>query len=90
MLGAGGSGNTAIATRGDARAAGRRAEADGVDDGGREHGDYVGGSDVTMMASVTDVAGVNSISARILANAAAAMAGMVQAPRDRSRRRPSR
>ena len=41
---------------------------------------YVGGSDVTMMASVTDVAGVNSISARILANAAAAMAGMVQAP----------
>ena len=42
--------------------------------------DYVGGSDVTMMASVTDVAGLNSISARILANAAAAMAGMVQAP----------
>jgi uncharacterized protein (UPF0261 family) len=34
-----------------------------------------------MMASVTDVAGVNSISAQILANAAAAMAGMVQAPR---------
>jgi uncharacterized protein (UPF0261 family) len=33
-----------------------------------------------MMASVTDVAGVNSISGRILANAAAAMAGMVQAP----------
>jgi uncharacterized protein (UPF0261 family) len=32
------------------------------------------------MASVTDVAGVNSISGRILANAAAAMAGMVQAP----------
>jgi uncharacterized protein (UPF0261 family) len=42
--------------------------------------DYVGAADVTMMASVTDVAGVNSISARILANAAAAMAGMVQAP----------
>jgi uncharacterized protein (UPF0261 family) len=33
-----------------------------------------------MMASVTDVAGINSISARILANAAAAMAGMVLAP----------
>jgi uncharacterized protein (UPF0261 family) len=32
------------------------------------------------MASVTDVAGVNSISGQILANAAAAMAGMVQAP----------
>jgi uncharacterized protein (UPF0261 family) len=43
-------------------------------------GDYVGGVDVTMMASVTDVAGINSISARILANAAAAMAGMVLAP----------
>jgi uncharacterized protein (UPF0261 family) len=42
--------------------------------------DYVGAGDVTMMASVTDVAGVNSISARILANAAAAMAGMMQAP----------
>jgi uncharacterized protein (UPF0261 family) len=42
--------------------------------------DYVGASDMTMMASVTDVAGVNTISARILANAAAAMAGMMQAP----------
>ena len=41
--------------------------------------DYVGGSDLTLMASVTDVAGINSISGRILANAAAAMAGMVQA-----------
>jgi uncharacterized protein (UPF0261 family) len=42
--------------------------------------DYVGATDVTLMASVTDVAGVNSISGRILANAAAAVAGMVQAP----------
>ena len=32
------------------------------------------------MASVTDVAGLNSISGRILANAAAAVAGMVKAP----------
>ncbi len=40
---------------------------------------YVGSSDVTMMASITDIAGVNSISAQILANAAAAMAGMVKA-----------
>jgi uncharacterized protein (UPF0261 family) len=31
-----------------------------------------------MMASVTDIAGVNSISARILANAAAGIAGMVK------------
>ena len=33
-----------------------------------------------LMASVTDIAGINQISARILANAAAAMAGMVDAP----------
>jgi uncharacterized protein (UPF0261 family) len=80
VLAAGGSGNTAIATRAmqalpvgapkvmvSTMAAGNTA-------------DYVGASDVTMMASVTDVAGVNSISARILANAAAAIAGMMQAP----------
>jgi uncharacterized protein (UPF0261 family) len=40
----------------------------------------VGASDIMLAASVVDVAGINSISARILANAAAAMAGMVQAP----------
>ena len=80
VLAAGGSGGTAIATRAmqalpvgapklmvSTMAAGNTA-------------DYVGASDVTMMASVTDVAGVNSISGRILANAAAAMAGMMQAP----------
>jgi uncharacterized protein (UPF0261 family) len=80
VLAAGGSGNTAIATRAmqalpvgapkvmvSTMAAGNTA-------------DYVGASDVTMMASVTDVAGVNSISGRILANAAAAVAGMIEAP----------
>lgn len=80
VLAAGGSGNTAIATRAmqalpvsvpklmvSTVAAGNTA-------------DYVGASDVTLMASVTDVAGINTISGRILANAAAAMAGMVQAP----------
>ncbi len=80
VLAAGGSGGTAIATRAmralpvgapklmvSTMAAGNTA-------------DYVGESDVTMMASVTDVAGVNSISGRIMANAAAAMAGMLQAP----------
>ena len=39
------------------------------------------------MASVTDVAGLNTISAQILANAAAAMAGMVSARAGRARRR---
>jgi uncharacterized protein (UPF0261 family) len=40
---------------------------------------YVGESDLILIPSVTDVAGVNRISARILANAAAAVAGMVLA-----------
>jgi len=39
---------------------------------------YVGPADVTMMYSVTDVAGLNRISRRVLANAAGAIAGMAQ------------
>jgi uncharacterized protein (UPF0261 family) len=39
---------------------------------------YVGSRDITMMPSVVDVAGLNSISRRIYANAAAAIAGMVR------------
>lgn len=38
---------------------------------------YVGETDLCMMASVTDVAGLNRISRRVLGNAAHAMAGMV-------------
>jgi uncharacterized protein (UPF0261 family) len=41
---------------------------------------YVGESDVVLFPSIVDVAGVNRISARVLANAVAAMAGMVGAP----------
>jgi uncharacterized protein (UPF0261 family) len=41
---------------------------------------YVGAVDVTMMYSVVDVAGVNQISARIISNAAGAVAGMAKAP----------
>ncbi|HZX08090.1 Tm-1-like ATP-binding domain-containing protein [Kribbella sp.] len=40
---------------------------------------YVRESDLVLMPSVVDVAGVNRLSARILANAAAAVAGMVLA-----------
>lgn len=40
---------------------------------------YVGPSDIAMMYSVTDVAGLNRISRTILANAAAAIAGMARA-----------
>jgi uncharacterized protein (UPF0261 family) len=80
VLAAGGSGNTAIAT------AAMQALPVGIPKlmvstvAAGNTRDYVGASDVAMMASVTDVAGINSISGRILANAAAAMAGMVQAP----------
>jgi uncharacterized protein (UPF0261 family) len=38
---------------------------------------YVGAVDVTVMNSVVDIAGVNSLSARIMSNAAGAIAGMV-------------
>ena len=80
VLSAGGSGNTAIAT------AAMQTLPVGVPKlmvstmAAGDTRDYVGGVDVTMMASVTDVAGLNSISSRILANAAAAMAGMLLAP----------
>jgi uncharacterized protein (UPF0261 family) len=40
---------------------------------------YVGATDVTMTYSVVDIAGINAVSARILANAAAAVAGMAGA-----------
>ena len=40
---------------------------------------YVGAVDVTMMYSVVDISGVNSVSARIMANAAGAIAGMARA-----------
>ena len=39
---------------------------------------YVGSRDITMMPSVVDVAGLNSISRRIYTNAAAAIMGMVR------------
>ncbi|MFL5929233.1 MAG: Tm-1-like ATP-binding domain-containing protein [Gaiellaceae bacterium] len=44
---------------------------------------YVGAVDVTMMYSVVDIAGLNSVSARIIANAAAAIAAMAAAPAPR-------
>lgn len=39
---------------------------------------YVGPSDITMMYSVTDIAGINRISRRVLGNAANALAGMIR------------
>jgi uncharacterized protein (UPF0261 family) len=40
---------------------------------------YVGESDICMMYSVVDIAGINRISERIIGNAAAAIAGMAKA-----------
>ncbi len=39
---------------------------------------YVGQSDITMMYSVVDIAGINCLSEKILSNAAAAITGMVK------------
>ncbi|GGK20904.1 Tm-1-like ATP-binding domain-containing protein [Salinarimonas ramus] len=52
---------------------------------------YVGVSDVTMMYPVTDIAGLNTVSRRILANAAHAIAGMVAraAPKPAQDARPA-
>jgi uncharacterized protein (UPF0261 family) len=48
---------------------------------------YVGGVDVTMTYSVVDVAGINAISERVLANAAAAIAAMAHVePQPRAER----
>jgi uncharacterized protein (UPF0261 family) len=80
VLAAGGSGGTAIATRAmQALPVGAPKVMVSTMASGNV-ADYVGASDVTMMPSITDVAGINSISGRILANAGAAMAGMLQAP----------
>ncbi len=49
---------------------------------------YVGSQDLTMMYSVADIAGINRLTARILGNAAAAIAGMVRAPVPVAPRRP--
>ena len=51
---------------------------------------YVGPSDIMMLYSVTDVAGLNSVTRQVLANGAAAMVGMVQGARRRQRRSRAR
>lgn len=79
VLGAGGSGGSSIVS------AGMRALPVGVPKvlvSTLASGDtrpYVGAVDITMMYSVVDIAGVNSVSARILTNAAGAIAGMAKA-----------
>ena len=51
---------------------------------------YVGACDITMMYSVTDVAGLNRISRRVLGNAAHALAGMMlHTPPQEAKQRPA-
>jgi len=45
---------------------------------------YVGTKDIAMLYSVTDIAGLNRMTRRVLANAAGAIVGMVQAARNGS------
>ena len=89
VLAAGGSGGTAIAT------AAMRALPIGVPKlvvstmASGDTSGYVDVSDVGVLPAVTDVAGLNSISAGVLARAAAAMAGMVtMTPVDLGEARP--
>ncbi len=78
VIGLGGSGNTSLITRG------MRALPIGVPKimvstvASGDVAPYVGPNDITMMYSVTDVAGINRISARVLGNAANAISGMVK------------
>lgn len=80
VIGLGGSGNTALVT-----AAMRRLPV-GVPKlmvstvASGDVGPYVGPNDIAMMYSVTDVAGLNGISRRVLGNAAHAMVGMAGRP----------
>ncbi len=79
VLAAGGSGGSSIAARA------MRALPVGVPKllvstmGSGDTRPYVGATDIAMMYSVVDVAGINRVSGRILANAAAAIVGMVKA-----------
>jgi uncharacterized protein (UPF0261 family)/ABC-type branched-subunit amino acid transport system ATPase component len=50
---------------------------------------YVGPADITMMYSVTDIQGLNSISRAVLANGANALAGMVKARLDDGAKQPT-
>jgi uncharacterized protein (UPF0261 family)/ABC-type branched-subunit amino acid transport system ATPase component len=77
LISAGGSGGTALATR---AMRGLPIGVPKVMVSTVASGDvkpYVGPSDICMVYSVTDVAGINRISERVLANAAHALAGMI-------------
>ena len=80
ILGIGGGGGTSIVTRG------LRALPIGVPKmmvstlASGDVGPYIDVSDIVMMPSITDLAGLNSVSRMVLRNAAFAIAGMAAAP----------
>ena len=80
VMGLGGSGNTAVVTRG------MRLLPIGLPKlmvstvASGDVAPYVGASDICMMPSVADVQGLNVMTRKILGNAAHALAGMVQHP----------
>ncbi len=88
VIGIGGSGGTALITRG------MRALPVGLPKlmvstvASGNVAPYVDCSDITLMPSVVDVAGVNAVSSRVLANAAHAIAGMVSHPAPQSALKP--
>jgi uncharacterized protein (UPF0261 family) len=84
LISAGGSGGTALATRAMRRLpiGVPKVMVSTVASGDVKP--YVGPSDICMMYSVTDVAGINRISEKVLANAAHALAGMLAFSRSRA------
>lgn len=89
VLGIGGGGGTSIIT------AGMRALPFGVPKlmvstlAAGDVGPFVDVSDITMMHSVTDIAGLNRISRAVLTNAAHAIVGMAQAPASQETAKPA-
>ena len=89
VIGAGGSGNTALVSQG------MRALPIGVPKilvstvASGNVAPYVGPNDITMMYSVADVAGLNRISRVVLANAAHALAGMMRGKVPAGRDKPA-
>ena len=89
VIGLGGGGGTSIVT------AGMRALPVGMPKlmvstlAAGEVGQFVGATDITMMYSVTDVAGLNRISRVVLGNAAHAMAGMAMHKLPDAKARPA-
>jgi uncharacterized protein (UPF0261 family) len=77
MISAGGSGGTALATQAMRRLAIGIPKVMVSTVASGDVKPYVGPSDICMMYSVTDIAGINRISEKVLSNAAHALAGML-------------